>query len=68
MATGNPHLDRLDELVQAVAQGRAIKHYEISLASHAIECLTRELRQLTTCGCGSVRLPGMCSGYCDQDV
>jgi hypothetical protein len=68
MATGNPDLDRLDDLVQAVAEGRTVKLHEISLASQSIERLTRTLRGLTTCGCGAPRALGDCPNFCDRDV
>lgn len=68
MATGNPDLDRLDDFVEAVAQGRPIKLHEISLASQSIQALARQLRQLTMCGCGMPRMLGDCPNFCDRDV
>jgi hypothetical protein len=67
MPTGNADLDRLDNFVEAVAQGRTLKLHEISLASQSVENLARQLRALTTCGCGAPRMPGDCPNFCERD-
>lgn len=42
--------------------------HEVSRSLLALERLTRQLTALTTCECGSARLAGPCSGFCDRDV
>lgn len=61
-------LDLLDSVIRRAATGE-VKHHEVGPALTALERVEAALRATETCSsCGSARLPGACSGFCDRDV